>query len=313
MKITIGIFIILVSLNNAFAAKLEMGNKEKEIVIILNNWPSQLVLSNIVGKIFIGQGYKVKYKEYEIKKQWGALRLGEAHVQVEVWESTYKKHFDQMVLNNQIIDVGSYDIIPRTEWWYPQYVEKLCPGLPNWTALKKCSAIFATEDTFPQGRYLASPWRKPDRARIRALNLDFKVIEVKNVQKLGIELEKSIAHKKPILLYNWTPNWVEIKYKGNFIEFPNYEPECETDPKWGINKSLTHDCGDKKDTWLKRVAWVEMPKNWPKAYNFLKNMKLNNEILSTFSYLVNIKKLSPSEAADFWLKENKDIWEKWSK
>ncbi len=38
--------------------------------------------------------------------------------------------------------------------------------------------------------------------------------------KKYFDLAKSFKKKEPIVLFNWTPNWVEAKYEGKFIEFP---------------------------------------------------------------------------------------------
>ena len=45
----------------------------------------------------------------------------------------------------------------KEDWWYPIYMKDLCPGLPNWEALKGCAEVFATPDTAPNGRYLSGP------------------------------------------------------------------------------------------------------------------------------------------------------------
>ncbi len=145
--------------------------------------------------------------------------------------------FTILLEKNQIIDAGNHDAVTREEWWYPTYVEELCPGLPDWKALNSCAELFATHETAPKGRYVGGPWEKHDRAKIRALNLDFTMIKVENANELWQELEKAWRVKQPIVLFNWTPNWVDSRYDGKFIEFPEYTPACETMPKWGESKN----------------------------------------------------------------------------
>lgn len=43
-------------------------------------------------------------------------------------------------------------------------------------------------------------------------------------------------------------------YGGEFIELPLYEDGCKDAPEWGINKELTHDCGNPADDYLQKAA-----------------------------------------------------------
>jgi glycine betaine/proline transport system substrate-binding protein len=60
---------------------------------------------------------------------------------------------------------------------------------------------------------------------------------------LWAELDPAVARKEPIVLFNWTPNFIEAKYPGFFIEFPDFAAECLTDLKWGSNPYAVYDCG----------------------------------------------------------------------
>jgi len=239
----------------AIPASATASESNQPIRIIINDWTSQIVISHILGKIYTSMGYNV---EQNTEMQWGDLQRGTADVQVEVWEGSMAEDFNRIRRYGHVIDAGTYTAITREDWWYPSYVEKLCPGLPDWRALKRCAAIFATKNTAPKGRYLAGPWEKTNGARIRALNLGFKIELVKKTEDLWVELEKAYQQRKPIVLSNWIPNWVSSKYDGKFIEFPAYAPECETKASWGVNKDWTYDCGNPASGWLKKAAWAGM-------------------------------------------------------
>ena len=281
------------------------------IKILLNDWTSQLVLARVTGGIFTEMGYDIEYVQKSSNAQWGSLKLGLSHVQVEVWEGTMASMFDRMIKAGAIVDAGSHAALTREEWWYPKYVEDLCPGLPDWRALKKCSEVFATKETQSKGRYLGGPWEKPDAARIRALGLNFKAQRVKQGDDLWVELEKAHKTKTPIILFNWTPNWVEAKYEGNFVEFPDYDPECESNPKWGESKKYLYDCGNPKNGWLKKAAWKGMEAQWPCAFNTLKNISFDNAMIAQLSYKVDVDEHTHESAAKQWLDDNQKIWRKW--
>ena len=284
---------------------------DKPIQVLLNDWTSQLVLARVTGQVLQSMGYNVGYVNKTSNAQWGSLKLGLSHIQVEVWEGTMSKMFQRMIDAGAIVDAGTHDAITREEWWYPLYVEELCPGLPDWQALKKCSDLFVDPRTAPQGMYLGGPWEKPDAARIRALGMDFKAITVAQGDDLWVELKRATIEQRPIVLFNWTPNWVEAKYPGRFIEFPDYHPDCETKPGWGTNPRFLHDCGNPKKGWLKKVAWKGMPDTWPCAYETLQNINFSNAMIAELASMVDVDGLSYEAAADKWVVDNQMVWSEW--
>ncbi len=211
----------------------------------------------------------------------------------------------------QVVEVGDHDALTREDWWYPTYVEENCPGLPSWRALKKCAHLFAHKSTSPQGRYVGGPWEKPERARIRALEMDFVVKPVQVADELWVELKRASAKKEPIVLFNWSPNWIEDRFEGKFVEFPEYDPNCETVPAWGVNPKRIHDCGNPKDGWLKKVAWVQMEQTWPCAFAVLKDMNFNNAMISQIAAFVDADGMTHIQAADKWISENTALISTW--
>lgn len=283
----------------------------RPIRLIVNNWTSQIVMAKILGKIYQKKGYTVEYKELSSNDQWAHLHRGLEHVQVEVWQGTMAEDLSRIRALGQVVEVGDHDALTREDWWYPTYVEENCPGLPSWRALKKCAHLFAHKSTSPQGRYVGGPWEKPERARIRALEMDFVVKPVQVADELWVELKRASAKKEPIVLFNWSPNWIEDRFEGKFVEFPEYDPNCETVPAWGVNPKRIHDCGNPKDGWLKKVAWVQMEQTWPCAFAVLKDMNFNNAMISQIAAFVDADGMTHIQAADKWISENTALISTW--
>jgi len=281
------------------------------IKIIINNWSSQLIVARIVGSIFQRQGFSVEYIQLPTDGQWYMLKHNKVHVQVEVWQGTMAEKYNQMLEGKWLVDAGTYDAVTREEWWYPEYVEEYCPGLPDWKALTDCFSVFSKPGSQGYGIYIGGPWEKPDKARVRALGLKFKIINTNTADELWIELARAMKDKIPIVLFNWTPNWVGSIYKGKFIEFPEHSIECETIPEWGINTSFLYDCGNPKGGWLKKVTSTEFPEKWPCPFDILKNINFTNSELEYISTLVDVKSMSHQHAANYWLKDNKATWQAW--
>jgi glycine betaine/proline transport system substrate-binding protein len=302
--------IVVLLFSVSLSVQATTTKNETPINVIINNWSSQIVLAHITGDILTSSGFNVNYSEATTNEQWGSLATGIDHIQVEVWQGTMSEMFNRMVKSGGIVDAGNHDATTREDWWYPSYVELVCPGLPNWTALKKCSHLFSSDNS-PKGNYVAGPWEKPEAARIRALGLNFSVDTVKAADDLWLALSHAKKNKKPIVLFNWSPNWVEAVYDGKFVEFPEYSPECEEDPAWGINPDFHHDCGNPKNGWLKKAVWAGLPKQWPCAYDILQNINFNNNAIAFLAAEVDFYKKSHQQVATTWILENKQTWEQW--
>lgn len=297
---------------SSFAQAISLDkNIQKVIKLPLNNWSSQRVLSKALGTMIQSLGIPVEYKDISAQDQWGALPKGVIHLQLEVWQVSMAKDFNRMVQQGYITDLGSHKAVGKEDWWYPEYVEELCPGLPDWQAMNNCATLFSTPQSKNKGVYYAGPWDYGDGDIIRALDLNFTIHRFENDTKVWQKLEQALKKKQPIMLLNWTPNWTDTRLKGKFVKFPTYQPACETDPSWGINKLLLKDCANPSNGWLKKAAWPGLEKYSPCVFQLAKNINLNTEMIADASALYVIEKLSEDDAAQVWLAKYKKSVDKW--
>lgn len=285
------------------------------IIVAKHNWSSVNVMAHVVGALFEKIGDKVEYVTTDSQAVYESIRKGDVTVELEVWEGAFGKAFTTALKKGGIVDVGSHNAVTREDWWYPEYVEKLCPGLPDWKALNACAKKFATPETSPKGRFLGGPvdWLKHDAERVEALGMNFKVVNAGAASSLWAELAAAKKRGQPIVLFNWTPNFIEAVHKGKFVEFPKYGKGCKDDPKWGMNKEKTHDCGNPANGYLKKAAWAGMEKKWPKAYALLKKVSFTNPQIAEMAKLVDVNDMEPEDAAKAWLKANESVWKSWLK
>ena len=281
------------------------------VTLLVNNWTSQIVLTHVTGQLLKELGYQPVYLQSDVSEQWGALSHGVADVQVEVWEGTMADALERLVASGLVLDAGAHTAKTREDWWYPEYVEALCPGLPDWKALNRCSRLFSVDGSDDIGVYIAGPWEKPDEARIRALEMNFKVSVVEKGDDLWVLLKEAEATKRPIVLFNWTPNWVESVYPGRFIEFPQYHQECETNPQWGVNPNRTYDCGNPVNGWLKKLVSKKLSMKHPCAYQLIQRIDFSNQQIAAASAYVDVAGLSYEGAASKWLQANVEVWRGW--
>jgi glycine betaine/proline transport system substrate-binding protein len=282
------------------------------IKVITNNWTSQLVLSNVVGQLLQQMGYNVEYTSSDTQLQYTALANGDMDFQVEVWEGSQAESFNK-ALAAGAVDLGAHNAVTREDWWYPKYMNEMCPGLPDWKALDACAGKLATAETGTKGRFVGPPadWGKHYSERIQALKMNFQEVPVGQAATLWAELQAAYDRKEPVVLFNWTPNFIEAKFEGQFVEFPTFEPECWSDPKWGSNPDMIYDCGAPAKGYLKKAGSARLEKTWPKAAAFLKKVDFSNPQIAAAAAMVDVDGMTPEDAAKKWIAENEATWKTW--
>ncbi|MEM6488220.1 MAG: ABC transporter substrate-binding protein [Pseudomonadota bacterium] len=283
------------------------------IIIPTHNWSSQIVMSHVVGQIYEEMGLTFEYVSTDSQAVYESVRLGDVTLELEVWEGAFGPAFEAALAKGGIIDVGDHDAVTREDWWYPEWTKEACPGLPAWEALNACAALFATPETGEKGRFLGGPvdWLKNDKERVQALGMDFVVVNAGSAAALWAEVAAAEKTKKPVVIFNWTPNFVEAVWEGEFVEFPEYFDGCKDDASKGPNPDMAYDCGNPADGYLKKAAWDGMAEKWPTAYRVLEQISFTNPQIAEMAKLVDIDELDPEEAATVWLEENEDTWRPW--
>ena len=299
----------LVSATATFAAE----DSSEPIVIPIHNWSSQIVMSNVVGQMFEMMGNNVEYVTTDSQAVYESVRLGDVHLEMEVWEGAFGKSFRTALEKGGLHDAGDHDAVTREDWWYPSWTKDACPGLPSWEALNDCAELFATAETGDKGLFLDGPvdWLKYGKERAEALELNYVVKNAGSAAALWAHIGAAEADKTPVLVFNWTPNFAEAVWPGEFVEFPTWEDGCDTDPAKGPIPDQLHDCGNPADGYLKKAAWDGMKDKWPNAYDVLTKISFTNAQIAEMARLVDIEDMEPEEAAEVWLEENEDVWMGW--
>ena len=283
------------------------------IKLPIHNWSSQIAGVYAVGAILEQAGNSVEYIPADSTLVYTSMCEGDMDLVHEVWEGAFGVAFMEQVDAGCVIDAATHDAKTREDWWYPSYVEDVCPGLPDWEALNDCASLFATPDSGGKGRFLGGPvdWLKGDQERVEGLEMDFIVENAGTAGALWAALDAASVNQEPVVIFNWTPNFVEAMYDGKFIEFPLFADECRTDASWGLNPETTHDCGNPKDGYLKLGVWSGFPDKWPTAYAAVQKMNFTNLDIAQLAMYVDIDDMEPEDAAAKWLADNVDRVNAW--
>lgn len=284
------------------------------IKLTLHDWTGQLITTQIMGEVLKKAGYNVEYVQADYLAQFAGLETGDLTVAMELWDTTARDALDAAVATGGVEEMGATGMQAKEEWWYPLYMKELCPGLPNWEALKDpaCAEAFSTAETAPKGRYLGGPvtWGGYDEERIAALDLPFEVIHAGTDAALFAELESAYQRQAPILLWIYAPHWAPVKYEGEWVEFPTYEAACYTDPAWGGNPDAAYDCG-KPFGEIRKAGWVGMKDKWPGAYEAVKAFALDNDTMGALVTEVDLNGKSIDEVVAAWMTANEAVWSAW--
>ena len=155
-------------------------------------------------------------------------------------------------------------------------------------------------------------WLKHGKERVDALGMDFVVINAGSAAALWAEIGAAEADKKPVVVFNWTPNFAEAVWPGEFVEFPAWVDGCDKDPAVGPNPDALYDCGNPAEGYLKKAAWDGMKDKWPSAYTALTKISFTNPQIAQMAKFVDTDEMEPEEAATAWLEANKDVWMPWT-
>src|SRR3990172_8992508 len=277
------------------------------------DWTGQYVTTHIMGEVLKAMGYNIEYVQADYIAQFAGLESGDLHVAMEMWETTGKDAMAASLATGKTVDLGETGMNAKEEWWYPLYMKEKCPGLPDWQALNKCAAAFATPETAPKGRYLSGPatWGGFDDERAEALGLNFEVVHAGTDAALFAEIESAYQRKAPVLAWVYTPHWAPIKFEGEWVEFPRYTDECYKDPAWGVNPKLAYDCG-KPFGWIKKVGWKDGEAKWPKAYAAVRKFQIDNKAMGEMIAKIDLEGQKLDDVVGQWMKDNEAVWKKWT-
>ena len=283
------------------------ADSSEPIKIGTHNWSSQVVMAYVVGGIFEKLGDTVEYVPADTQAAYEAARNGDLTVVHEIWQSSMQASMYNAIDAGGLFDAGSHEALTIEELGVPQYVidDNLCPGLPDWEALKNCPEVFATADSEGKGRILEGPqsWHgdlMPDR--IKALGLDDKYV-VKfagSADAIWAELASAKKEGRGVITFNWSPNFTDADGFA-FIKFPPYFDGCrKVDGGDGS-------CGSPLG-WLKKAANYKFPKTHPAAYKAFSKISFSTADIGQMAALVDIDKMSHEDAAKAWLAAHEDVW-----
>jgi glycine betaine/proline transport system substrate-binding protein len=247
------------------ARAAEVGAKDEPIKLAMLEWTGQHVSAHIAGQILQKMGYKVEYVTAGNFPQFSGLSDGTLSASVEVWMNNVGDIYPKVLAEKKIDDVGPLKLETREGWIYPKYMEQICPGLPDWSALTKpaCVQALASPDTFPKGRLLDYPadWGSRTTQIINDNSLPLASVPAGSEGALVAELQSANAAKKPLVMMFWAPHYTLAEVDVGWVKMP----PCKIDDNVHCIKPPDVD----------KIVWSGFAKKWPAAHEFLKHFQMD--------------------------------------
>ncbi len=276
------------------------------IKMTLHDWTGQLITTRLMGEALKNAGLNVEYVPADYLAQFAGLKTGDLDVAMEIWETTGREAMDEATGTGKVENLGETGMMAIEEWWYPDYMKEKCPGLPDWEALKKCAEQFSTAETAPKGRYLGGPatWGGFDEERVAALDLPFEVVHAGTDAALFAELESATQRKAPIIQWVYAPHWAPIKYKGEWVEFPQIRARLLQGSGVGHQQDGDARLRQAARTHLEGVlVWAK--DKWPSAYEAIKKFNITNDEMGALITKVDIDGQKVEDVVAEWMKRQR--------
>jgi glycine betaine/proline transport system substrate-binding protein len=296
-----GIGLALMLAASAPATAADLGAKDEPIKLAMLEWTGAHVSTHIAGQLLQKLGYKVEYVTAGNFPQFSGLADGSLSASVEVWMNNVGDIYPKTLAAKQIEDIGKLDLKTREGWIYPKFLETVCPGLPDWSALNKpdCVKALSTPETAPNARFLDYPadWGSRAATIIADNNMPYTAVPSGSEGALVAELEAAEAAKTPLIMMFWGPHYALAENDVGWVTMPPCKEQtnehCITPPD------------------VDKIVWSGFGAKWPAAYAFLKAFKMDAGEQEKMMLAVDKKSEDLDAVVKAWIDKNEAVWKPW--
>lgn len=304
----------LVALTAAVPVRAAETNDPIRIIVI--DSADADFIAHAYGGILEGFGYNVEFVRVDYSAQIPALETGDVDVSTSFWDSSGWENVVEVVKTGNVLNYGSTGAAIKEGWWYPAYVADVCPGLPDWEALKsdQCRAALSTVETEPRGRFIDAPadWETDSQARLDALGIDFEAMSSGSPVTLVATIKAAVDKKEPIIGWGFVPHWFYEGAEGDFVKMPPDESACYDDAAWGPNPDATFDCGF-SNGFVWKLGSKSFGDRAPKAARLLHIFQVSTSDVSAATGRVENDGDDVKDVAAEWVEKHRSEWMGWMK
>ncbi|ALX48746.1 ABC transporter substrate-binding protein [Lentibacillus amyloliquefaciens] len=281
-------------------------------------WNSIRVHNSIAQKIIEeGYGIDTEVTPGSTAATVQGLREGDIDIYMELWTDNIKEVY------NEAIEAGDFEKVSTNfddneqGIYVPTYViegdeergiEPMAPDLETVEDLKNYPELFEDEAEPGKGRLINAPsgWavEKAITQKMETYGLNDSFVNFKPGSDAAIVASLADAYDagEAWVGYYWSPTAVTAKYDLTLLEEPEYDPEVYEETKGTELPPNDVVVGVHKD----------IPDAAPDVVDFLSNYETNSALTEqALDYMNENEDASAEEAAEWWMKENEDVWTSW--
>src|SRR6266851_2209558 len=248
-------------------------------------------------------GCTVKITQIAEIPVYQALANGKTDAVLEDWQHVdqYKQYVTKQ--HSAVLEGGN-GVFGHIGWYIPDYLMKQHPEFATWKGLKGKESIFKSPESGSQGMFLGGDpsYVQKDQQLIQALGLNFKFVSVGAEPAQVARWTQLVKQKKPVILYWYTPQYLNVQYHLVEVKLPARFKGCLDDAKAG---------GDPKkyacayDTYpLNKVFSAKFAKSGSPAVGVLKRFSWTNTDQNTVAKWIAGDHVNPDKAAQKWIAAN---------
>ncbi|GAB3268169.1 ABC transporter substrate-binding protein [Kineosporia babensis] len=248
-------------------------------------------------------GCEVKVQKEAEAESWQHLADGSVDAILENWghDDLKKKYID----NDKVaVEAGLTGNQGEIGWYVPPWMAEEHPDITSWRNLDKYTDLFAAPGSGGQGQFLAGDptYVTNDKALIKNLGLDFKVVYLGDEDKLIEAFRQAERDREPMIGYFYSPQWLLSEIELAHVKLPAYTPGCDADPE-------TVRC-DYQPFDLDKIQNRDFAYSGSPAAALIQRFRWSNDDQNQVARDLNAG-MQPDEAAKRWLDANEDTWREW--
>lgn len=292
---------LALALSVAPALAAEMGDTGDPIKLAMLEWTGAHISTHVAGQILEQMGYDVEYVTAGNFPQFSGLSDGALSASVEVWLNNVGDIYPKALEAGDIKNIGLLGLETKEGWVYPKFMEQVCPGLPDWTALEEpaCIQALMTPETAPNARFLDYPadWGSRAATILADNDMPYTAVPAGSEGALVAELQSAAAAQTPLVMMFWAPHWALAETEVGWVDMPPCKEEsnehCITPPD------------------VAKIAWSGLEGKWPAAYKFLEAFQMNAEDQQKMMLRIDRDGEDLDKVVAEWVEANKAVWQPW--
>jgi glycine betaine/proline transport system substrate-binding protein len=249
-------------------------------------------------------GCQVQLVKEEELKSWKHLAEGKVDAIVENWghDELKKQYIDKEKVAVEAGLTGNRGVIG---WYVPPWMAETYPDITQWRNLRKYAPLFRTPESGSKGQLLDGDptFVTNDKALVRNLRLNYKVVFAGDEDKLIAAFRKAEKDKTPLIGYFYSPQWLLSEIKLVNIPLPAYTPGCDANPQTVACDYQPYD--------LDKIANKKFAYSGSPAATLIKNFRWTNDDQNQVARDMTDRNMTADEAAKRWLDGHRAVWTKW--